>query len=98
MGLFLSNVKIKNFRNLSEFSAIFAPGLNVVVGENNIGKTNLLDAIRLALGAAASVGDPIRVSRDDRHRKIDGSYVDEPIVVDLTFSGLNAAERAEFVD
>ncbi len=34
-----------NFRNLTELSLEFADGLNVVVGPNGIGKTNLLEAI-----------------------------------------------------
>lgn len=78
-SVFLSKVHVRNFRNFRDFEVRLAPGLNVLVGENNIGKTNLLDAVRVALGSAASTGDPIRIGRDDRHRLADGSYVDEPI-------------------
>ena len=95
--MFLSNVRIRNFRNLRDFTVSFSAGLNVIVGENNIGKTNLLDAIRLALGYA-STSDPIRVAREDRHRLPDGSYVNEPIQISLSFAGLTEDERAEFID
>jgi len=96
--VFLSKVRVRNFRNLRDFEIHLAPGLNVLVGENNIGKTNLLDAIRVALGSAASTGDSVRIGLDDRHRLRDGSYVDEPIAIDLTFADLNVDERAEFID
>lgn len=93
----LARVHVRNFRNFSDFEATFLPGLNVVVGENNVGKTNLLDAIRLGLGSASTT-DPIRLTREDRHRLPDGSYVDKPISVSLTFAGLSADELAEFID
>jgi DNA replication and repair protein RecF len=34
-----------NFRNYADATALLAPGLNVVVGDNAQGKTNLLEAI-----------------------------------------------------
>jgi len=76
----LARVHVQNFRNFRDFEATFLPGLNVIVGENNVGKTNLLDAIRLGLGSASTT-DPIRLTREDRHRLPDGSYVDKPISV-----------------
>src|SRR5688500_12631566 len=95
--MYLARVRVQNFRNFSYFEATFLPGLNVIVGENNVGKTNLLDAIRLGLGSASTT-DPMRLTRDDRHRLPDGSYVDKPITVSLTFAGLSADELAEFID
>lgn len=50
----LSKLRIQNFRSFENLTAWFSPGLNVIVGENNIGKTNLLDAIRAALGYASA--------------------------------------------
>jgi DNA replication and repair protein RecF len=43
--LFLKNIHITNFSNLSEESFEFHPELNVVVGHNGMGKTNVLDSI-----------------------------------------------------
>ena len=95
--MYLKRVQVQNFRNLADFEAMFMPGLNVIVGENNVGKTNLLDAIRLALGSVSTT-DPVRLAREDRHRLPDGTYVDKPISVSLTFAGLSADELAEFID
>ena len=96
--MYLQKVIIQNFRCLRELSVTLAPGLNVIVGENNSGKTAFLDAIRAALGPAAATGDSIRLGPDDRHRAADGKYTDAPISVTLIFAGLTASEQGQFID
>lgn len=96
--MFLQKVIIQNFRCLRELSVTLAPGLNVIVGENNSGKTAFLDAIRAALGPAAATGDSIRLGPDDRHRAVDGKYTDAPISVTLIFAGLTVSEQGQFID
>lgn len=61
--MYLSNVQIERFRNFKRFDLEFRRGLNVIVGENNVGKTNLFDAIRIALGPHAFDGFPLRRDR-----------------------------------
>lgn len=46
--MYLSKIRIKNFRNFSELDIQLA-GNAVVVGENRVGKSNLLYALRLVL-------------------------------------------------
>lgn len=46
--MYISKVVIKNFRNYKNFSMELKPFVTVI-GENNIGKSNLLDAISLIL-------------------------------------------------
>ena len=41
----LSNLKLKNFRNYHEKKLEFSPNINVLIGENAQGKTNLLESI-----------------------------------------------------
>ena len=41
----LSNLKLKNFRNYHETKLEFSPNVNVLIGENAQGKTNLLESI-----------------------------------------------------
>ena len=41
----LDSLYLENFRNYSAFSCDFAPGVNLILGENAQGKTNLLEAI-----------------------------------------------------
>src|SRR3989344_9618248 len=56
----LTNLRLSEFRNYKEAVFEFSPGVNVVVGENAKGKTNLLEAIYL-LG----VGDSFRAKRTE---------------------------------
>ena len=41
----LNKITLQNFRNYGELSLDFDPGVNLIVGENAQGKTNLLEAI-----------------------------------------------------
>lgn len=45
MTAYLRALRIVNFRNYADTTALLAPGLNVIVGDNAQGKTNLLEAI-----------------------------------------------------
>lgn len=43
----ISKIRIQNYRCFSDISLLFRAGLNVVLGENNAGKTALFNAMRL---------------------------------------------------
>jgi len=45
----IKSITIKNFRNFNNFSIDFSEGFQTIIGENNIGKSNLYWAIRLVL-------------------------------------------------
>jgi DNA replication and repair protein RecF len=45
LSAYLRALRLVNFRNYVDTTALLAPGLNVVVGDNAQGKTNLLEAI-----------------------------------------------------
>lgn len=45
----IKSVTIKNFRNFRDFTIQFSPGFQTIIGENNIGKSNLYWAIRILL-------------------------------------------------
>ena len=49
MTSYLRALRLVNFRNYPDDTVILAPGLNVVVGDNAQGKTNLLEAISFAV-------------------------------------------------
>jgi DNA replication and repair protein RecF len=46
---YLRALRLVNFRNYADDTVLLAPGLNVVVGDNAQGKTNLLEAISFAI-------------------------------------------------
>ena len=48
--MYLEKFRIINFRAIEDITLNFNPGLNVLIGENNTGKTSIIDALRLCLG------------------------------------------------
>jgi len=45
--MFIARIHIKNYRCFRDSTVEFSPGLNVIIGENNSGKTTLLKALSL---------------------------------------------------
>ena len=52
--MYLQSIKINNFRIFQNFELDFNKGLNLLIGENDSGKTALIDAIRLVLDTNSS--------------------------------------------
>ncbi len=52
--MYISEVHIKNFRNFSDCRIPLNQGLSVIIGENNIGKSNFLAALALLFSPDAS--------------------------------------------
>ena len=48
--MYLLKLKLKNFRKYKELEVPFKKGLNVLIGENDSGKTAIIDSIRILLG------------------------------------------------
>lgn len=47
--MYLAELTIKNFRKLRDVKLKFQPGLNVLVGPSNVGKSGVVDALRTLL-------------------------------------------------
>ena len=41
----VSNLKLTNFRNYHSLELDLNPGINIFIGENGVGKTNILESI-----------------------------------------------------
>lgn len=92
----LKTVHIKNFRNIDELK-LDLESLTVLVGENNIGKTNILLAIQKILKMDES---PTRIRLDEEdffYDPILKTRRDE-IKIELVFSDLNDNDTSAFVD
>lgn len=48
--MYIAEINIKNFRGFEELSLCLNQGMNALVGENNAGKTSIIDAIKYTLG------------------------------------------------
>lgn len=74
----LKELHLTNFRNFENLSVTFEPHVNVIVGENGIGKTNLLEAIHLL-----SIGRSFRTSEmKELIRQGAGSFFVEAVFED----------------
>lgn len=90
----LTRLVIKNFRKLAHAELTFQPGLNVLVGGNNVGKTAVVDALRALL---AGHDEPYpRFGEDDVHRPLGGTPAGD-IVFEYVFSGLDLDDEADFL-
>ena len=49
----ITNLQLKNFTAFSELTIDFSPGINIIIGENGTGKTQLLKAILALSGPEA---------------------------------------------
>ncbi len=96
--MYLSTVEITSFRSFESLRIELQPGLNVLVGRNNIGKTNLLQAIRHAVGPSASRGDALWLERDDFYKDSATDITERTITITLTFNGLTEEQRAYFYE
>jgi putative ATP-dependent endonuclease of OLD family len=92
--VYLAQLTIKNFRRISEATLLFRPGLNVIVGPNNIGKTAVVDGLRALLAGA---DDPYpRFTCDDLHLPAGGVASGE-IRFEYVFRDLSLDDEAEFI-
>lgn len=92
--MYLAQLNITNFRKIKEAELHFRPGLNILVGANNVGKTAIVDALRALL---AGHDEPYpRFDTGDLHRPKNGSPAGE-IRFQYVFKGLDADDEADFL-
>lgn len=62
-AMYLAELTIENFRKLEKLCLRFQPGLNIIVGANNVGKTAVIDALRALLAGPDEY--PLRLNVQD---------------------------------
>jgi putative ATP-dependent endonuclease of OLD family len=87
----LHRLQIKNFRKIVDLTVLFPRGLSVIVGENNAGKTAIIDALRLMLFSGRDF-DALRLNEDDFRRGSGNS----PIEISCSFCDLNEDDEVHF--
>lgn len=103
----LSNIKIWNFRKISTsdssgeirkdnpgINLVFNPMLNVIVGENNSGKTAIVDAIRLLLGTHSLEYQRL----DERDFYSDQNGRSRELRIECIFTGFTDQEAGHFLE
>lgn len=93
----ISKISIQNFRGISSGEIIFPSSTAVLIGDNNVGKSTILEALDLVLG-------PERLSRHpiiDEHDFYAGRYFDDDsnniqIKIEVIVTGLTTEQEANF--
>ena len=89
--MWLRELTIRNFRRIEELTINFPRGLCVIVGENNAGKTAIIDALRIMLFPSRDF-DALRLNEDDFRSGTDYA----PIEISCTFSDLKDEDEVHF--
>ena len=92
--MYLYELRIQGFRRFKDLRLRFKSGLNVIVGPNNVGKTAVVDALRVLL--SASDEGNLRLTELDLHIGTDGVRSSEAIFT-FTFRGLSTDQEADFM-
>lgn len=98
--MYLSEIFIENFRGFGaekdgrHLSLAFSRGLNVLVGENDSGKSTIVDALRLVLSTRAQEGQ--RLTDDDFH--VEGPDRASTLTIRCTFQDLSEREISRFLE
>jgi putative ATP-dependent endonuclease of OLD family len=98
--MFLSELRIENFRMFGEdehaLTIAFRHGLTALVGENDAGKTTVIDAIRLVLGTRDH--EALRIDDADFHLPPTGEPRRSEIRLRCKFEDLTRQDVAAFVE
>lgn len=94
--MYVSALRAANYRNLSTTIALCHP-LAVVVGENNAGKSNLIDALRTVLEPEAGPRGRCWLREDDFAHDGHGTRVADELELEVRLGGLDAAAQSRMV-
>lgn len=95
--MYLSKLKITNFRKYGNpgLEVSFNQGLNVLIGENESGKSTIIDAIRYVLQTQSF--EFMRFHETDFHCDVDGNRASE-LKIECEFTGFTDAEAGNFLE
>lgn len=94
--MYLRDFSISGFRGIENLRITFQKGLNIIIGENNSGKTSIINALRICLGLGYQRGE-IRVGSEDFFVDRYGKKFDS-IRFDLVFVPESKDEEGVFIE
>ena len=87
--MYLKSLNLNNFRKFQNLQVEFTKGLNLLVGENDAGKTAIVDAIKYVLNTQSL--DYIRPSYEDFFNSSDDeSHRTENFYIECIFEDLKS--------
>lgn len=95
----ITSLRLQNFRSYKDESFEFEPGVNIVVGPNASGKTNLLEAVMvLARGNSFRARDAELIQFNKDWARLDGRFEKHDRVVKIQKSGDGASIKSFELD
>jgi DNA replication and repair protein RecF len=92
----INSIRLQNFRSYGDASFEFEPGVNIVVGPNASGKTNLLEAVMLlARGSSYRARDIDLIKFDKPWARLESSFDKQQRVLKIEAANESAAKTFE---
>ncbi|MFS2036991.1 ATP-dependent nuclease [Polaromonas sp. CT11-55] len=91
--MYLAKLKVSGLRRISSVELQFRPGLNILVGENNAGKTAVIDSLRALLSTTED--GAVRLDESDLHLSQGGVRATE-VLLQYVFEDLTLEQEADF--
>lgn len=98
--MYLKKIRAENFRAFGDahpasmLDWVLNPGMNILIGENDAGKTGIIDAIRMILWTTSY--DLVRLADHDFHVAAAGRA--ERLMIEATFCDLSHAQEAAVLE
>ncbi|MEI6897634.1 MAG: AAA family ATPase [Psychromonas sp.] len=94
--MYLGELHLNNFRKYENLTVKFKEGLNVLIGENDSGKTGIVDAIRYLLNTKSF--ESIRYSSTDFFQNSETATRADSFSIVGIFKGFDDSEAANFLE
>ncbi|MCF6523044.1 AAA family ATPase [Streptomyces sp. JJ36] len=91
-GMHLRSLRIKNFRSCYDTEVEFQPGITLLVGENNSGKSNVIESLRLATAPLNR-----RATRWFEESDLSHGRKSKEAEFQAFYNGLTEAQRAHYI-
>ena len=98
LTMILKRISILNYKNLGQVELDFSPKMNCFIGQNGMGKTNLLDAVYY-LSFCKSATNPIdsqNMMHDQEFFVIQGFYETEAGDMEEVYCGMKRRQKKQF--
>lgn len=89
--MFMRECKIERFRSCRETTIRFQPTVTLLVGENNAGKSNVIEALRLATSPLS--GRRTRYFEPEDQTRLCSA----PVNIETRFEGLSRFQKAQYI-
>lgn len=95
----ITSIRLQNFRSYADESFEFEPGVNIVVGPNGSGKTNLLEAVLVLARGSSYRGRELELVKFNKPwARLDGNFEKQPRTLKLFSNELPPRSKVFEID